>query len=73
MILVIIIMIIMIIIMIIVIIIMIIMIVMINIMMMESYVDYGQGGGYGDDIMMLIINSLWRHCLLTAVLKFEQN
>ena len=40
---------------------------------MESYVDYGQGGGYGDDIMMLIINSLWRHCLLTAVLKFEQN
>ena len=51
----------------------IIMIIMINVMMMESYVDYGQGGGYGDDIMMLIINSLLRHCLLTAVLKFEQN
>ena len=49
------------------------MIVMMNTMMMESYVDYGQGGGDGDDIMMLIINSLLRHSLLTAVLKFEQN
>ena len=31
---------------------MIIMIIMINIMMKESYVDYGQGGGDGSDIMM---------------------